>query len=251
MRLVGKVALISGGAQGIGRAIAERFLNEGAKVAILDIHEEAGLKVISELEAMGDVLYVHGDVSDEFSVRQAINDTVDQFGFLDIVINNAAISKTTSLLNLSLDDWQRVIDVNLTGPFIMSKYASPFLRENYGCILNIASTRALMSEPDTEAYSASKGGLLALTHALATSLGPNIRVNCVSPGWIDVSDWKLEARDSDITEQDHSQHPAGRVGIPQDIAAIAVFLCSADAGFITGANYVVDGGMTRKMIYEE
>jgi NAD(P)-dependent dehydrogenase (short-subunit alcohol dehydrogenase family) len=125
------------------------------------------------------------------------------------------------------------------------------MRERKGSIVNIASTRALMSEPHTEAYSASKGGIIALTHALAMSLAPDIRVNCISPGWIEVSEWKKRsrARKAELTREDEEQQPVGRVGTPGDIAALAFFLCSPEASYITGANYVVDGGMTRKMIY--
>jgi len=127
------------------------------------------------------------------------------------------------------------------------------LQRTKGAIVNIASTRAIQSEPNTEAYSASKGGILALTHSLAMSLGPDIRVNCISPGWIDVSEWKKsqQAKKPHLTKMDHAQHPAGRVGKPEDIAALVAFLISDEAGFITGQNFVVDGGMTKKMIYEE
>ncbi|HSV26450.1 MAG TPA: SDR family oxidoreductase, partial [Sedimentisphaerales bacterium] len=132
--------------------------------------------------------------------------------------------------------------VNLTGPFLTSKHAAPHIARNKGGIVNIASTRALMSEANTEAYSASKAGLVGLTHALAVSLGPDVRVNCISPGWIDTADSRL-------SDADHAQHPAGRAGRPEDIAEMTLYLCSAAAGFITGQNFVVDGGMTKKMIY--
>jgi NAD(P)-dependent dehydrogenase (short-subunit alcohol dehydrogenase family) len=134
---------------------------------------------------------------------------------------------------------------------LCSKYAYPYLKKEKGVIINIASTRAFMSEPNTEAYSASKGGIYALTHALAISLGPDIRVNCISPGWIEVSEWKKKSlrKPAELTELDHKQHPAGRVGRPEDIASLVLYLISDEAGFITGANFIVDGGMTRKMIY--
>jgi NAD(P)-dependent dehydrogenase (short-subunit alcohol dehydrogenase family) len=146
-----------------------------------------------------------------------------------------------------------MLDTNLTGMFLCTKHALPALRQARAAIVNIASTRALQSEPNTEAYAAAKGGVVALTHALAMSLGPDVRVNCISPGWIDVSEWKKpsQRRASKLSAQDHAQHPVGRVGHPLDIAKLTLFLLSADAGFITGQNFVVDGGMTRKMIYKE
>ena len=147
---------------------------------------------------------------------------------------------------LSLADWQRVIDVNLTAAFLFARAAEKPLRKAKGAIVTIASTRALMSEPNTEAYSATKGGLVALTHALSMSLGPDVRVNCISPGWIETGDY------GKLRKKDHDQHPAGRVGKPDDIAEMAAFLLDGKrSGFVTGANFVVDGGMTRKMIYSE
>jgi NAD(P)-dependent dehydrogenase (short-subunit alcohol dehydrogenase family) len=133
----------------------------------------------------------------------------------------------------------------------MTKYAIPHLRQTQGAIVNIASTRAIQSEPQTEAYAASKGGIVALTHALAVSLGPAIRVNCISPGWIDVSGWQHPPQQANLSPTDHQQHPVGRVGKSQDVAEMAYFLLSEAAGFITGQNFILDGGMTRKMIYDE
>ncbi len=155
------------------------------------------------------------------------------------------------LAKLRLEEWNRVLSVNLTGAVLCAKHSAPHLAKSRGSIVNIASTRALMSEPDTFAYSASKGGVVALTHSLALSLGPEVRVNCISPGWIDVSEWKKgrARRAAKLSAMDHNQHPSGRVGRPEDIASLAAYLISPEAGFITGANFVVDGGMTRKMVY--
>jgi NAD(P)-dependent dehydrogenase (short-subunit alcohol dehydrogenase family) len=201
------------------------------------------------------VRFIETDVASEASVEQAVRLTVDQFGRLDALVNNAGIAHPYNgpVDELSLEAWNRVIGVNLTGIFLCTKHAVPFLRRTRGAIVNIASTRAIQSEPNTEAYSAAKGGVVALTHALANSLGPDIRVNCISPGWISVSAWKKasQASQPNLSPIDHAQHPVGRVGTPEDIAALVAFLLSDRAGFITGQNFVVDGGMTTKMIYAE
>ena len=151
------------------------------------------------------------------------------------------------LAELSLAEWTSVLDTNLSSLFLLARAAGPLLRGpagDAGAIVAIASTRAHMSEPDTESYAASKGGLVALTHALAVSLGPAVRANCISPGWIDVSGEAL-------SPADHEQHPAGRVGRVEDIAALAAWLLGPESGFVSGAEFVSDGGMTRKMIYAE
>jgi NAD(P)-dependent dehydrogenase (short-subunit alcohol dehydrogenase family) len=205
------------------------------------------------IQHLGSIEFIQTDVSDEDSVKNLIRETKNHFGELDVLVNNAALAapNNSPITELSLEDWNKTISINLTGVFLCTKHSVPDLRKNKGTIINIASTRALMSEPNTEAYSAAKGGILALTHALAISLGPDIRVNCISPGWIDVSEWKKQTKRyrSELTEQEHQQHPAGRVGKPEDIASLAVYFASPEAAFITGANFVVDGGMTKKMIY--
>jgi NAD(P)-dependent dehydrogenase (short-subunit alcohol dehydrogenase family) len=254
-RTEAKVALVTGGAQGIGRGIAEGFLAAGWAVAITDIDAEAGEEAAAELASRGAVAFFRADSGHEGEARACIAATLARFGHLDGLVNNAGIAGAprTPVERLALADWDRMIRANLTGSFLMAKHAVPHLRAGRGAIVNIASTRALQSEPDTEAYSASKGGLVALTHALAVSLGPDIRVNCVSPGWIDTSGWKKRSRRGQeaLRPEDHAQHPAGRVGTPEDVAAMVLYLVSDAAGFVTGQNFVVDGGMTRKMIYEE
>jgi NAD(P)-dependent dehydrogenase (short-subunit alcohol dehydrogenase family) len=226
---VEKVAVVTGGAQGIGRAIAALLAARGWQVAVADIRQS-------------DLYFVRTDVSREASVRACIRRVVKRFGRLDALVNNAGIARshTGPVEKLDLREWNRRIGTNLTGPFLMAKHAASHLRRARGAIVNIASTRALQSEPDTEAYAASKGGLVALTHALAMSLGPEVRVNCVSPGWI---------AHEPVGKKDHAQHPAGRVGRPDDIAELVDYLLSDAAGFVTAQNFVVDGGMTRKMIY--
>lgn len=247
----GKTVLVTGGAQGIGKAAVKAFLKNKARAAVLDIDAEALAEAESELGALGEVLAVEADVADEEGVKNAVARTVERFGGLDVLINNAGIFSCKSLEDLSLESWNRVIGVNLTGMFLCAKHCAAHLKKSCGAMVNIASTRAFQSEPDSFAYSASKGGVVALTHALAVSLGPEVRVNCIAPGWIEVSAWKKSAHRSDprLSPGDHAQHPAGRVGRPEDIAELALFLASDKAGFITGACFTADGGMTKKMIY--
>ncbi|MCF8111317.1 MAG: SDR family oxidoreductase [Desulfobacteraceae bacterium] len=248
-----KTALVTGGAQGIGRAIAEQFLADGMNVLIADCDKEACQETAEELEKNGNPVALCCDVSDEQDVKTAVSETLRQFARLDVLICNAGISGFfgVPVTELSLEQWQRVIGVNLTGCFLCAKHAAPYLGKTGGCIINIASTRALQSEPHTEAYSASKGGIVAFTHALSVSMGPQVRVNCISPGWIETAEWQKKSRRQTpaLSETDHAQHPAGRVGVPEDVAGLAAFLASNQAGFITGQNFVADGGMTRKMIY--
>ena len=248
-----KVALVTGGGQGIGKAIASQFLAAGLKVAIAEIDAEAGQETVLEYRSLGEIHWIQTDIANEIEAKRAIAETVETFGRLDILVNNAALAdpENAPITQLSLEAWNQVISTNLTGAFLCSKYAIPHLQTNGGTIINIASTRAMMSEPNTEAYSTAKGGLVTLTHALANSLGPDVRVNCISPGWIVTSDWQKQAdrEKPNLSEQDGKQHPVGRVGTPEDVAAMALYLASEAAAFITGANFVIDGGMTRKMIY--
>ena len=221
---------MTGGAQGIGRGIALRLAGQGWQVAVADVQRAS------------DFFYVRTDVAKEPKVRACVRAVVRRFGRLDALINNAGLTGPDDgpVEKLSLQKWNRRLAVNLTGAFLMAKHSVPHLRRARGAIVNIASTRALQSEPDTEAYSASKGALVALTHALANSLGPAVRVNCISPGWIS---------HKPVSRKDHAQHPVGRVGQSEDIAELVAFLISERSGFITGQNFVVDGGMTKKMIY--
>jgi NAD(P)-dependent dehydrogenase (short-subunit alcohol dehydrogenase family) len=237
------VALITGGAKGIGRAIARHLLSSGWQVSIIDL-PDSGLHRAFPRER--DVFVINGDVRDEETASDAVEATVQRFRRLDGVISNAGIMIRKPLRQLTLSEWLQVLDTNLTAAYLLARAAEKPLRKARGAIVTIASTRALMSEPNTESYSASKGGLLALTHALAISLAPEVRVNCVSPGWIETKDY---AR---LRRKDHSQHPAGRVGKPEDVAELVSWLLDGKrSGFVTGANFVIDGGMTRKMIYEE
>ncbi|HEX6317665.1 MAG TPA: SDR family oxidoreductase [Burkholderiales bacterium] len=226
-----KTALVTGAARGIGAGIARLLAERGYAVAVADLEDPRSGN-----------FFVRTDVSSEPSVRGCVRAVLRELGRLDALVNNAGITGPQSgpVEKLALAEWNRRIGTNLTGVFLMTKHCVPHLRKARGAIVNIASTRALQSEPDTEAYAASKGGVVALTHALAMSLGPQVRVNCISPGWI--------ARQK-LRKKDHAQHPVGRAGRDQDIAQLTAYLISDAAGFITGQNFIADGGMTRKMIY--
>ena len=244
----GRVALVTGAARGIGLGIAAWLVTEGWQVVLTDIDRARGSKVA---KALGEsAWFLTMDVSVEADVIQCVAQILGQFGRLDGLVCNAAIADphNTPLESLDLEHWNRVLAVNLTGPMLLAKHCAPYLRAHCGAIVNLASTRARQSEPDTEAYVASKGGLLALTHALAISLGPQIRVNAVSPGWIDARDPSVR-RAAPLTDADHAQHPAGRAGVVEDVAAMVAWLLSRNSGFVTGQEFVVDGGMSKKMIY--
>lgn len=244
----GRVALVTGAARGIGLGIAAWLIAEGWQVVLTDLDRVRGAKVA---KVLGDNAWFVGmDVADENQVSTGVAEVLGQFGRLDALVCNAAIADphNTTLESLSLAHWNRVLAVNLSGPMLLAKHCAPYLRAHCGAIVNLTSTRAGQSEPDTEAYAASKGGLLALTHALAMSLGPEIRVNAVSPGWIDARDPSVR-RAEPLSEADHAQHPAGRVGTVEDVAATVSWLLSKNAGFVTGQEFIVDGGMTKKMIY--
>ena len=241
-----RVALVTGAAHGIGRAIGRRLLDDGWRVGAVDI-ARADLKRSYASHARR-VALIEGDVAEEQTARDAVNAVTKEFGRLDALVSNAGIMIRKPLKGLTPSEWRKVIDTNLSATYLFARAAEVALRSARGAIVTIASTRALMSEANTESYSASKGGLVALTHALAISLGPDVRVNCVSPGWIVVRDEDENA----LRRKDHAQHPAGRVGYPTDIAEIVAWLLDGErSGFVTGANFVVDGGMTLKMVYEE
>jgi NAD(P)-dependent dehydrogenase (short-subunit alcohol dehydrogenase family) len=226
------VAIVTGGAQGIGAAVAARLSRDGWDVVVADRRPSpVGRSLIC-------------DVSDEAAVNALIADIRAAEGRIDALVCNAGFGITKPIAQLTLAEWSSVLATNLTSTFLMARAAEDLLRNANGCVVTIASTRAHMSEPNTEAYAASKGGLVALTHALAISLAPDVRVNCISPGWI-------FTKGPTPTPEEHAFHPAGRVGTAEDVAALAAFLVGPESRFITGAEFVVDGGVTRKMIYPD
>ena len=236
------LALVTGGARGVGRGIAHCLLNAGWRVVVADV-----LKAESEaLLPTNKIEYICTDISNEEQIAKLFAHIKSVYGSLNGVVNNAAIANpyTGAVETLALEEWQRFINTNLTGTFLVGRAAIPLLRATRGAMVNIASTRWQQSEPHCEAYAATKGGVVAMTHALALSLSGQVRVNCISPGWIATDH-------SSLSPNDHHQHPAGRVGKPEDIGNMVEFLLSEKSGFITGQNFVIDGGMTKKMMYDE
>ncbi len=239
--LAGKTAWVSGAGRGIGAAIASGLVENGARVVIAEIDAEAGEQAAARLGAAA--LAVVCDAGSPEQVQASFDQAAKHFGPVNFVIHNAAASASGPIESVDWETLQRVVDVNLMGAVAAVRAAAPHWREGGGgSAVFISSTRALMSEPDGEAYAMTKAGLLGLTHALANSLGPHARVNAICPGWINT-------QGDTLADADHVQHAVGRVGIAEDIANLALYLCSDLAGFITGQHFVADGGMTRKMIY--
>jgi NAD(P)-dependent dehydrogenase (short-subunit alcohol dehydrogenase family) len=235
----GKVAIVTGAARGIGAAVCRRLAANGWRIVACD--QEAGQLALHAKSC--EATLVTCDIATEAGVAAAVASARKEYGRIDAVISNAGISRNGPIATTTLSDWNAVLATNLTAAFLLAREAETDLRAVQGSIILIASTRAHMSEPGTLAYTASKGGLVALTHGLAVTLGPDVRVNCISPGWIDTGKW------GPLKPEDHAQHPAGRVGTPGDVAGAVSYLLSEDARFMTGAELVLDGGMTRKMIY--
>ena len=241
-----KVVLVTGGAIGIGRAIGWAYLKLGAAVVLADIDETKGKELQEQYLAMGyNAFFYKIDLCNVQEIDKLFETVIDKYQRIDILINNAGKNNFKSLYELSITEWDEIINLNLRAAFAAAQQFARHMRgTSYGRIINIASTRYLMSEANTEAYAASKGGIVALTHALAISLSAeNVTVNAISPGWIENNHYEQ------LTENDHRQHPSKRVGQPEDIAAMCLFLTEEKNDFINGENIVIDGGMTKKMIY--
>ena len=220
-----KVGVVTGGAKGIGKRIAERFRKEGAIVEIID-KEDGDWNV--------------GDIADPKVLEDFASQVIEKYGHIDILINNA-LPLMKGIDDCTYEEFLYAQKVGVVAPFYLSKLFKNYFPQG-SSIVNISSSRDRMSQPQTESYTAAKGGIAALTHALAMSLAPKVRVNSISPGWIDTVNYEA-------SEEDKIQQPVGRIGNPDDIASMVLFLCSDEAGFITGENIVIDGGMTRQMIY--
>ena len=220
-----KVAVVTGGARGIGKVICEAFRKAGAQVCTIDLLDND---------------FFVGDLGDKAALETFAQTVIDRYGKVDFLINNAA-PNMVGISEASYEDFEYALKVGVTAPFYLTKLFRPYFGEG-ASIVNISSSRAHMSQPETESYTAAKGGISALTHGLAMSLAGKVRVNAISPGWIDTAFTVYDGPDA-------NQHPAGRVGHPLDIANMVLYLCSEQAGFITGQDFVIDGGMTKQMIY--
>jgi len=222
-----KVVVVTGGANGIGKCICREFEKAGAKVCVIDIAENP---------------YFVGDAGDKETLHRFVEKVIGDYGHVDYLINNAKPGMK-GIFDCSFEEFEQALQVGVTGPFYLTKLLLPHFAPG-AAVVNISSSRDRMSQPNTESYTAAKGGIAALTHAMAVSLAGKVRVNAIAPGWIDTQYTQYQGPDA-------LQHPAGRVGNPDDIAHLALFLCSEKAGFITGENICVDGGMTKLMIYHD
>lgn len=245
MRLKDKVAIITGGARGIGKKISQTFLKEGASVYIFDVNEEEGARTVGELQPAydGKVIFFKVDITDEKNVEQSIEKIIEAEGRIDILVNNAGITRDNLILRMSLEDWKKVIDINLTGAFICSKHTVKYMVKNRsGKIINISSIVGVHGNAGQSNYSSSKAGIIGLTKTLARELaGRNILVNAIAPGYIET---EMTKKLSDkIKEKLMEQIPTGRLGSVDDVAKTALFLASDDSNYITGTVINLDGGM--------
>ena len=246
MKFKDKTAVVTGGANGIGRCIAEHFAAAGAQVAVIDMDKAAG-EMLEEKFA-GQIFFFYGDVGRESDLDAFVKAVLTRFPSVNFLINNAMKSKGGILSECSYEDFEYALRIGITAPY----YLTMRFKEHFApsaAVVNISSSRSSQSQPNTESYTAAKGGIAALTHGLSVSLSGIARVNAIAPGWIDTSLWQKNGTEPKHSVADCIQHPAGRVGKPEDIARLTMFLCSEDAGFITGQEIFADGGMSKLMVY--
>ncbi len=249
----GRAALVTGASSGIGRQVAFRLSQEGFAVALIDVDVMAGLEAAATARAAGgNALFVEADVRDEVAVEQAVQQVIDTFGRLDVVVNNAGATPRTALKDMSLGDWKGVLDLNLTSMFLVSRAAAPHLQaSDAGAIVNVASLHAYATVPGLAAYAASKGGVVAFTRSLALELAPTVRVNAVAPGLIETETWRRSVPDVDEARRHRvAFHPLGRLGTEDDVAGAVAFLVGPDAAFVTGVTLSVDGGLSAQLYRE-
>ena len=250
MKLKNKVAIVTGSARGIGEGIARVFSREGAFVVVADILEIDGKKIAEELIAReGNAVFVKTDVSESKSVQNMIQTIITKFSKLDILVNNAGYHISKNIEETSEEEWELIINTNLRSTFLCSKYAIPYLRKTKGCIINISSMVGLVGQSNAGAYSATKGGQIAMSKGMALDFSPDgIRVNTICPGWIQtplVEDWFSQQKNPDASRTYiYGVHPLGRIGTPEECGLAALYLASDDSGFITGITLNIDGGVT-------
>ena len=230
--------VVTGGAHGIGKQICFDFINAGDQVCFIDTDEKRSLDFVNQTPGL---FYYNGDVADPKVLKSFIEFALEKLKRIDVLVNNACRGNKGILSGLTYEEFDNTLSIGLKAPFELSRLCKDELKKNRGRIINIASSRAFQSEPDTEAYASAKGGIVALTHALAISLGPEVLVNCIAPGWINVTEQE------EFSQEDVAAIPAGKVGTPEDISKMVTFLCDQD--FITGETITVDGGMNKRMIY--
>lgn len=231
--------LVTGGAHGIGKAICLEFLYAGDMVCFIDIDEELSKEFEGQFQ---NLFFYKGDVANPQDLKNFVEFSKEKLGRIDILVNNACKGLKGILSDLDYEGFDYVLSVGLKAPYELSRLCKEELVKNRGRIINIASSRAFQSEPDSEAYASAKGGIVALTHALAISLGPDVLVNCIAPGWVNVEEGR-----NDYSDEDKASIPVGRVGNPKDISSMVMYLCSNN--FITGETITIDGGMNKRMIY--
>ena len=244
-----KTAVITGGALGIGRCLTRAFADAGCRIAFFDCGRRAGEENLNFLQRMGkDALFFCGNGEAPEALEAFVQKTINTYGNIDYLINNMCINRGGLLTPCGYEDFLAVLKVGVAAPYYLTQRFLPYFNSG-GCVVNLSSTRAVQSQENTESYTAAKGGVAALTHAMAVSLAGRVRVNAIAPGWIDTGAYYREGYVPGDSPADRRQHPSGRIGVPEDIARTALFLCDEENSFINGETITVDGGMTKLMVY--